>query len=291
MKSLCIKTNNSNLLDYLKNELKNSDIKDICFSENQFKHYKNIIIHYLGNDNNYFIYKISSLLTFLVIDELEDDFLKNIIIQNYFYFDKNERSKILQICYDIITDNFYETFDKKFNILLEHFSQYIYMSKTILLSGFFNFRITDYKNILSRVVEDAVNTYIVEKEYLEFISLLKLYINSQQSKSNVVHLIYTSSTSTLLDENKDIIDITNDIFKAKFLSDISFSSNDYALNSLLSLLPKKIYIHLIDKNIDEFIATLSLIFDKRIELCFDCNICKMYKNIFSKNSKETKSSR
>lgn len=278
MKSLCIKTNNSNLLEYLTNELRNSDLKDICFCNNKFKSYKNIIIHYLGKDNNYFIHKISSILSFLVIDELEDDFLKNIIVQNYFYFDYNERTKILEICYDIITDNFFELFDKKFNVLLNDFSEFIINNKNLLLSGFLNFRIKNYLSILDDIVNEAVNSYIVEKEYLEFISLLKLYVNSHTSKTDYIHLIYSSSNSVLLDSEKNIINMSDDIFKAKFLSDISFSSNDYALNSLLTLLPKKIYIHLIDESIDEFITTLQLVFEKKVELCFDCNICKIYKS-------------
>ena len=45
MKSLCIKTNNSNLLQYLLNELKHFELPDICFSLRKFKHYNNIIIH------------------------------------------------------------------------------------------------------------------------------------------------------------------------------------------------------------------------------------------------------
>ena len=35
-------------------------------------------------------------------------------------------------------------------------------------------------------------------------------------------------------EDKNIINISDDIFKAKYLSDITFSSNDYALNTLLT---------------------------------------------------------
>ncbi len=96
---------------------------------------------------------------------------------------------------------------------------------------------------------------------------------------NVVHLIYSSDKSILLDELKNIIITTDNISKAKYLSDISFSSNDYTLNSLLSLLPKKLYIHLIDNNIDEFINTLKLVFDKKVELCTDCDICTLYKNL------------
>ena len=132
--------------------------------------------------------------------------------------------------------------------------------------------------ILENIVDEAVNTFIIEKEYLEFVSLLKMYINSQNSNCEIVHLIYNNENSILLDENKNIINISDDIFKAKYLSDITFSSNDYALNSLLTLIPKKIYIHLIDSVIDEFIQTIGLIFENRTEICTDCNICKLYKN-------------
>ena len=62
------------------------------------------------------------------------------------------------------------------------------------------------------------------------------------------------------------------------MSDITFSSNDYALNTLLTLLPKKIYIHLLDNYVDEFVHTLGLIFDGRVEICTDCDICKLYKS-------------
>ena len=64
---------------------------------------------------------------------------------------------------------------------------------------------------------------------------------------------------------------------SKYVSDISFSSNDYTLNALLTLLPKKIYIHIINGTEDEFINTLKLIFDNRVYICNDCNICNAYK--------------
>ena len=111
----------------------------------------------------------------------------------------------------------------------------------------------------------------------------KMYINSHISNCELVHLIYTNENSILLDENKNVINIDDDIFKAKYLSDITFSSNDYVLNTLLTLLPKKIHVHLIDNCVDEFIHTIGLIFENKVEVCTDCNICKIYKN--SKNNK------
>ena len=116
----------------------------------------------------------------------------------------------------------------------------------------------------------------MEKEYNEFINLLKLYVDSKPPEISIVHLIYTNGESILLNEYKKIINYDDNIFDAKYLSDISFSSNDYCLNSLLSLLPSKIEIHLVSGFEDEFINTLKLIFGNRIFICTGCKLCKTY---------------
>lgn len=278
MKSICVKTNNENLLNYLLNELDYIEIKPVIISTNKFKNYNNIIIHYRGNESKKFIHEVSCILSCLVIDELEEAFIKKIILKNYFYFDFNERKHIVEMCFDIFADDFNLYFDKKYNCLINAFETYLTTNKSIVLDGFLNFRIKDYISILEEVVDEAVNNFVIEKEYLEFISLLKIYVNSQNSTCDVVHLVYNNENSILLDKDKNVIDVSDDVFKAKYLSDISFSSNDYALNSLLTIVPKKIYIHLLDNCIDEFIHTLSLIFENRIEICTDCDICKIYKN-------------
>ncbi len=277
MRSLCIKTNNSCLINYLLNELKSIDLKNICFTENEFKLYKNVIIHYSGDNDALFLSKVSSILCFLVIDELEEDLLKRFILQNYFYFDSSERSQILALCFDNMADDFSKLFDKKFHLLYDAFYDFLLENKSIVLNGFVNFRLKNYFSFLDDIVNEAVNHFVIEKEYLEFISLLKLYINSQDYACEMVHIVFSQGDSILLDENKNLIVVQDDIFKAKYLSDITFSSNDYILNSLLTLLPKNIYVHLVDSYIDEFINTLQLVFEKRIHLCTDCNICNLYK--------------
>ena len=97
MKSLCIKTNNLDTIDYLLNELNDMFIENAYFSCKNFKSYTNIIIHYTGNDSEYFLSEISTLLSFLVIDNFEEILLKNLIIKNYFYFDSIEIKKVLNI--------------------------------------------------------------------------------------------------------------------------------------------------------------------------------------------------
>ena len=156
--------------------------------------------------------------------------------------------------------------------------QYVIENKSMILEGFVNFRIKEYIKYLDSIVDIAVNKYIIEKEYNEFISLLRMYINSKKSNIKNLHLIYGKSELTILDENKNIVPLCKEIYNAKFLSDIIFSENDYALNTLLTLLPQRIEIHLLDSE-DEFIKTVKLIFEDRVYICRECNICRTYKMI------------
>lgn len=209
----------------------------------------------------------------------ESNIIKKILYLNYFYFDCDEQEKILNKIYKLLNDNELETQNKN-SLLITAVKNYITSNKAMILDGFVNFRIYKYLEILDYIIDSCVNEYLIEKEYVEFINLLKIFVNSKASTANIVHLIYFNSTSILLDENLNIIETDSDIFKAKYLSDISFSSNDFALNSLLNILPKKIIIHVIDLE-DEFIQSLKLIFENRITICNDCNICSVYKKISS----------
>ena len=100
--------------------------------------------------------------------------------------------------------------------------------------------------------------------------MLKCYINSQTSNFATVYLHYSNENSILLDENGDIIPIT-DKLNGKYLSDINFSKNDYCLNTLLNLLPEKIVIFYDKNSKDEFLTTLELIFEERISYIEECN--------------------
>lgn len=286
MKSICIKTNNQNVIEYLLEQLNNMEL-DICFSLKSFKHYKNIIIHFKESNNSLFLNEISNILSYLVVDLYEEKLIDTFILSEYFYFDAFEREKIADITIEDLCD-FEEadySRDKVLEILSHSFYEYLNNNHSLFLDGFITFRLKEYSNILMEQIDKSVNKFLIQREYVEFISLLKMYINSEDSNIDLVHLIYCNSKPILLDENKNVIKVCEDIFNAKYLSDISFSSNDYALNTLLNLIPKKIYVHLIDNKIDEFINTLKLIFEDRISFCNDCSICRIYKNLLQKESK------
>ncbi len=277
LKSFCIKTNNKQILNYLLNNFENINLEKIYISQLKFKLYTNLIIHYKGKHLDSFYDAFSNIISSTILKFYEKDIIKRIINNNYFYFTEIEQQKILELVYNYLyTDELDEAYLRKDSIkisCIDYFSN----NKYTILDGFVNFRITNYIKMIDYVVDLAVNKFVIDREYAEFIDLLQCYINSKDCSISLVHLIYKSQESILLDEFKNVIHLDKSILDSKYVSDISFSSNDYTLNTLLTLLPKKIYIHLIDGFSDEFINTLKLIFDNRVYICDDCNICKAYK--------------
>ena len=286
MNSLCIKTNNDDILKYLKDEFTEFNMSDVYFSTNEFKLYKNIIIHYKGNNTEFFYNKLATILSYLVIDYFESDIIKNILHSNYFYFNNIEFFDILNLCYENLCDDNEFSFENRQIVLFDIFYNYIKSHHSIIISGFVNFRLSTYRKLLEDLIDFSVNEYIIEREYYEFISLLKLYINSQSSLTNIVHIINLDYDIYLLDEDLNIIDIDKNSLNAKYLSDVTFSNNDFILNTLLNLLPQKVFLHQVSNYSNlEFINTLKLIFDSRLKICTDCNICNLYKNLNVKHKK------
>ena len=277
MKSLCIKTNNSQIIDYLLKSLENINLEDTYISHRNFKHYNNIIVHYLGENTIQFSTSVSNIITKCIIEYYEKNIILNNINLNYFYFNPSEKKKILDNTIDLLYDkrNSLNRYDCINNSLFDKISS----SRSLYLQAFIYFNLSNYIDFLNTQIDIAVNKFLIDKEYVEFVNILRLYIKSesQNSNTNHLHLIYNNKTSIIIDDNQNIVSCNDNMNKVKYISDVSFSSNDLALNTLLNLVPQKITLHLTDNYCDEFINTLKLIFQERIMICEDCDICNVYK--------------
>lgn len=275
MKSFCIKNNNEIILNYLLNEIKQLNLDDTFISLNTFKYYKNIIVHYTGDDRKLFICKLSEVLTKCILKFYESIIVTRVINCDFFYFEQAEKNIIYNNCMEILKDDSSGELtlrkEKIFSSLIEYISEH----KFFILDGFVNFRLFEYDSLVEECVDIAVNKYIIDKEYREFIDLLSGYINSQASKLDTVHMIYSNAEPILLDDQNNILVYDNQFENPKYLSDITFSSKDFCLNTLLNLLPRRIVVHLLIEE-DEFIETLRQIFGNRLMICKECNICRTF---------------
>ena len=281
MKTVCIKTNNSRAIDYLLKNLKELNLDDVYFSCHKFKVFNNVFIHYRGNNIEVFLSYICNILSSLILDVFEDIILKKLLTHEYFYFDSIEKKHILENIQEIFLDSG-DTSNDREDILFDTFYDFLENNNKLYLKGFMTFRQKKYTQELEKTIDSAVNQYLIEKEYAEFVSLLKMYVNSEGSKCDFVHLFYNNDEPILLDSKKNVINTDINLMNTKYLSDINFSSCDMILNTLLNIIPKKIYIHLVTDEVDEFISTLKLIFEDRVHICRDCAICSIYKRKIQK---------
>ena len=159
MKSFCIKTNNNEIIEYLQTQIELLEIRNIYISKKKFKIYKNIIIHYIGENKKQFLYEVSCVMAKCIEKFYEKKILKNYIDYNYFYFEDFEREIILKICFKIIELQ-EEQFEYKNEILKELIFDYLLDSKSVVIDGVVNFRIKEYREILEYVAELGVTNYI-----------------------------------------------------------------------------------------------------------------------------------
>lgn len=277
MKSLCVKTNNSQIIDYLLKNFEDINLENVYISIRNFKHFNNIIIHYTGTEYNKFYTCLSNIITKSIIDYYENNLIYENISLNYFYFNSYEKKQILENTILLLSD--VKIGNTRYDYINNEIFKKITSSHSLFLQAFINFGLANYIDFLNNQIDIAVNKFLIDKEYLEFVNILRLYIKSESNNSNIdhLHLIYKEKTSIIIDDNKNIISCNDNIKKSKYVSDISFSSNDFALNTLLNLVPKSITLHLVDGYADEFINTIKLIFQERVKVCEDCDICNLYK--------------
>ncbi|MBP3502987.1 MAG: putative sporulation protein YtxC [Clostridia bacterium] len=271
MISICLKSNNISSLNTIENYLDNTELPEIYYSQKKFKHFNNIIIHYKGHNEKLFYKVFSNMLSKYIINFYEKYFIKQQLAFDFFYFSIQDKKKIQDSTIENM--NLESNVAKKMNILKDCIIEYFSKTSSCNLEGFINFRLYNYKNFINLILENVINDYILQKEYAEYVNLLQEYISIQTPQSESIHLIYSNNAKILLDDSKNIIANTNS--SQIYLSDISFSSNDFILNSLLNLLPKKIFIHLGVEE-DNFIKFLKLIFKDRFIVCSNCAICSLY---------------
>ncbi|MBR2289507.1 MAG: hypothetical protein IJ867_02600 [Clostridia bacterium] len=137
------------------------DFEDIVISENQFKIYKNVIVHYLGQNERNFLIAFSGMVARMISVFYERKILDKIIDENYCYFDDFEKQIILKICEKIIEMQ-EESFQYKEEILKGLVYEYFLEGKKyMILDGFMNFRVKPYLEVLDYVVDTSVTNFVL----------------------------------------------------------------------------------------------------------------------------------
>ncbi|MEG6569204.1 putative sporulation protein YtxC [Thermoanaerobacterium thermosaccharolyticum] len=220
---------------------------------------------------------ISDIISDIIVNQIDKKLIKKIIDKYYYYFNSDEKQKIANIANSILDNDVNrETFKlvKKEKIFIE-IEDFLKDNETIDIEGFVNFRLRDFIGELSEVVDRAVDEYLMQKEYDEFIGLLKYFVELQDSKIDVLNILVDKGGKFRF------FDKDNNPITGKFLSDITIefsggelSDDDMLISTLIAMAPAKIYIHFANniKN-KEVLDTVEKIFSDRVFICNGCSLC------------------
>ncbi len=220
---------------------------------------------------------IASLISQFIITDLRDLLLQDILRYNYFYFRKEERDEILLKARRELEKELPSSRQDTFKEVIERkLKEYLLDNRHLNIEGFIYFRLRDYQAELKRVIDEAVENYLTEKEYREFVRLLKYFLEIQQPKINLVHLaVDEKGQFQITDQHFQKIDPREweEFDLEEFEKDSDYE--DVLVSMLVSVAPRQIMLHQnVLPHYPKTVDTLRRIFDDRLIFCSNCAYCR-----------------
>lgn len=231
------------------------------------------------NEGTVFIleYLMAELVTEIIIEKVESQLLVDLIRNCYLTFNPEEQKAILEKTISYLKNS---PNQKRKKAILQLVLDYLETDKLLIFDGFVRFRLKDYVEELGGVVEWAIDEYLMEKEYNDFIGLLKYFVDIQEPKAEKIHVVLgKDKTFRLYDEFDNLI---NNDFLENFIIEIGdneLNYEDLLISTLITIAPREITIHLAGDNADQSILkTIDRVFAERVSICLGCGKCNSKNN-------------
>lgn len=242
--------------------------------ENEKFFFKKISENELGfysADSEILQLKIAEILSDYIIEFEEENLLKKILHSDYPFITSAEKGKILLTATQIIKNN--ENDFLKMLILLkrrflikQNILDYLSENDYIDLTGFVVFRLGSYKKMLIELIQKVIDDYKLQKEYKEFIDMLKFFVETQKNRMEKIHVIFEENGEYIILDSKNK-DITKTCFE-EFLEtkeQNNLNNEDVLISSLITLAPKKLFLHFEDEKYNrKIVNTIEQIFENKV---------------------------
>lgn len=246
-------------------------IKILCDDDSYNDRVKNLINLYISN----ILYKI-------VIDKYKEREMFDFIIDTYFFLKHDEiievEEQIMNVlkCDESLKDEKLVYCMNKMNNIIEKIKDCIEENDEMNINGFITFRMKELREDIEQIIDKVIESYMVEKEYKEFVKLLKYFVDIQESKIEEVDILLKEGGGYSIRDNNGN-DIFNEFIKelADCRVDADANVEDVIISGLITNAPKVVIIHGRENCINkEFLETISNVFGNRALFCDGCSLCR-----------------
>ena len=138
---------------------------------------------------NLFSVFLAENLAAFVLREQVKPYLEELLTHHYFYFPRAERKEILALAeQNYLQEQERNAGGQVHSEVINCMKEFLRSNSYVNLHGFILFRLRPWLEFLRKNLDKAVDDYLMEKEYQEFIKLLKYFVALQEPKINQVHV-------------------------------------------------------------------------------------------------------
>lgn len=259
----------------------NEKFEDYCFTHLQINFAEETQFSIFYEDRlTLCCHYIAQAVAELIMEKWRFDIISAMLAETDQFFSTSERKKIIRRCEEIIHQRDISTLtltgSSPHKNIEEKIISYLETNNTLIIDGFVRFRLKGFKAELENVLDDAVEEFLLEKEYDDFIGLLKYFVETQEPRIERVHVTFGPSGS---------FNLYNDKFRAvdsEYLEDFildlmdnDLSYEDLLLSALITIAPEEVVLHLPSSSFDKSsaVTTIQNVFENRVTLCIGCSKC------------------
>ncbi|MCM3783290.1 putative sporulation protein YtxC [Neobacillus mesonae] len=216
-----------------------------------------------------------------VIECREEQQLQRLISRECINMEPEELDRVKRICAPLlksISEAEQGTREQRHAKLTRGLLNALQDISVINLEGALSFRLHEYKNELHEIVEYALDEFYMDRQYEEFMSLLKYFVYFQDPKIPLVNVIHKGQHEfVLLDEAFNPMPMPQEesVIMEMPGIELEMEVEDMIISRLISISPRKMRLH---TNSPEFplIHTITQIFEDKVEICRSCTHCRSF---------------
>lgn len=150
----------------------------------------------------------------------------------------------------------------------------------LLIEGLLRFRLQGLEEDLHRVIEQAIDEYLLDLEYQEFVKLLRYFLDVQEPGLPLLHMICADQDTVRLynAEGRPLrLDDVEGLVQTGPHRELGWQGEE-TLSVLIGLAPEKLHIHLSDRSaaLPPIVETVKKVFEDQAVLCQGCPLCILH---------------
>lgn len=217
---------------------------------------------------------VADALSDFITGRWQERLLRKLLASRYSYFSEDEQATIANAAAHQLAREGHTRPVRK-NRILARLREYLEKHNVLVVDGFVTFRCKDYMEELEGALDQAVDEFLLEREYQEFVRLLRYFVESQPPRHELVHAVLLADGAFQLTDAAGR-PLNNDALAdlAAELATREVALEDLLISALISLAPRAVVLHRRGGGPSpETLSTVEAVFGPRLTLCPGCPRC------------------